>query len=309
MSEQIKNIKPEKLISAAITLLLHVALLLLLLNTYLSREVPQDEAGLEVMLGMDTDGGNDLFEPTPADEIADQLEEVETPAQEPTEVAPSTPEPSEEAHQTQDIEESVKMKKAKSEEELKKEKELAEKKRIEKQKQLEEQKRIAEEKRKKEAEKRRSDSIANAIAQRTKRGFGGNGTGGNGDVSNAQGTGGSSTGTNGNPFGSNTSTNTQGNTNSGNNKPYSLAGRYMSGSLVRPTYSKQVEGKVIISIVVDPSGNVIEARLQSKGTTVDDADVINAAIAAAKMNKFSPLKGSDTQKNQSGTITYNLQLR
>ena len=305
MSQQLKNkIKQEKVIAAVATLLIHIALLLLLVCTYLSREVPQDEEGLEVMLGMNTDGGNDLFEPTPADEIADQLEEVEQPTQEPTEVAASTPEPSEEAHQTQEIEESVQMKKAKSEEEIKKEKELAEQKRIEKQKQLEEQKRIAEEKRKKEEEKRRSDSIANAIAQRTKRGFGGNGSGGNGDLNSANGTGGNTNGTNGNPFGSNTSNSTEGHATSGNNNSYSLAGRSVKGNIVRPTYTKQVEGKIIISITVDKDGNVTEAHLQAKGTTVDDADVINAAVAAAKKNKFTP-----GDKTQTGIITYNLQLK
>lgn len=290
-----ERFKKTQIIAAIVTILLHLGVLLLLLNIYLKREIPQDEEGLEVMFGMSDNGGNDYFEPTPAEEIAEQLAEPTPPEQSVT--------PSDEAYQTQDIEESVQMKKEKTEEELKKEKELAEKRRIEKQKQLEEQRRIAEEKRKKDAEKRRQDSIRNAIAKRTN--VFGNGGGGSGIENNTQGTGGNSSGSKGNPFGSNTSTNTEGNSGSGNNNSVSLAGRSVKGAIAMPSYSDQVEGKVIVSITVDKDGNVIEAH-HVKGTTVDNASVINAAVAAAKKTKFTPSKD---EKNQVGRITYDLQLK
>lgn len=290
--------KKAQIIAAIGTILFHLCVLLILLNVYLKREIPQDEEGLEVMFGMTDNGGNDFFEPTPAEEIAEQLAETATPAEQ--QVAPS-----DEAYQTQDLEESVQMKKVKSEEEIKKEKELAEKKRIEKQKKLEEQRKIAEEKRKMEAEKRRQDSIRNAIAKRTN--VFGNGGGGNGIENNTNGTGGnSSSGSKGNPFGSNTSTNTEGNSNYGSNNSISLAGRSVRGGIARPTYSEQVEGKVIVSITVDKDGNVIEAHMIPKGTTVDNASVMKAAVEAAKRTKFTPSKD---EKNQIGQITYDLKLK
>ena len=116
-----ERFKKTQIIAAIVTILLHLGVLLLLLNIYLKREIPQDEEGLEVMFGMSDNGGNDYFEPTPAEEIAEQLAEPTPPEQSVT--------PSDEAYQTQDLEESVHMKKQKTEEELKKEKELAEKKR------------------------------------------------------------------------------------------------------------------------------------------------------------------------------------
>ena len=243
---------------------------------------------------MSDDGGNDYFEPTPASEIAEQLAET---------MPDQAVQPSDEAYQTQDLEESVTMKNVKSEEEKKKEKELAEKTRQEKLKQQEEQRRIAEEKRKKEAEQRRQDSIRNAIAQKTN--VFGKGGGSTGIESDTKGTGGNTSGSKGNPFGSNTSSNTNGSSSGGGNNSFSLEGRSPIGKIVRPTYSEQVEGKIVVAITVDKNGNVIEAHM-SKGTTVDNAAVINAALAAAKKTKFNPI---DKDKNQIGLITYDLQLK
>ncbi len=286
--------KKAQIIAAIGTVLFHLGILILLLNTYLRREVPQEEEGLEVMFGMSDDGGNDYFEPTPASEIAEQLAET---------MPDQAVQPSDEAYQTQDLEESVTMKNVKSEEEKKKEKELAEKKRQEKLKQQEEQRRIAEEKRKKEAEQRRQDSIRNAIAQKTN--VFGKGGGSTGIESDTKGTGGNTSGSKGNPFGSNTSSNTNGSSSGGGNNSFSLEGRSPIGKIVRPTYSEQVEGKIVVAITVDKNGNVIEAHM-SKGTTVDNAAVINAALAAAKKTKFNPI---DKDKNQIGLITYDLQLK
>ncbi len=288
--------KKAQIIAGLGTALFLIGLLLLLLNIYLTREIPQDEEGLEVMFGMSDNGGDDFFEPTPADEIAEQLAES-TPTEQVTA-------PSDEAYQTQDLEESVQMKKVKSEEEIKKERELAEKKRIEKEKQLEEQRKQLEEQKRIAAEQRRQDSIKNAIAKRTN--VFGNGGGGAGVETDTKGTGGgSSSGSKGNPFGSNTSNSTEGNASSGSNNSFSLAGRSPVGQIVRPSYSEQVEGKVVVSITVDKNGNVVEAHL-AKGSTVDNANVLNAAIAAAKKTKFNSIPDG---KNQTGLITYTLQLR
>jgi TonB family protein len=277
------------------TTIISLVILFILLNTYLRREVPQTEEGLEVMMGMELAGGEDLFEPTPASEIAQELEEVATSEPE--------PQPSEDAYQTQDLEESVEMKSKKTDEEIQKEKELAEQKKKEQEEKEAERKRLAEEKRLKEEQQRRQDSISAAIASRTKMLGGG---GGNGTDANSKGKGGNSTGMNGNPFGNKDSNSTKGSSNTGNNNSFSLSGRSPVGKISLPTYTEQVEGKIVIAITVDMNGNVTNAQMQARGTTVDNAAVINAAIAAAKKTKFTAIKEN---KLQTGIITYDLILK
>ena len=270
------------------TTIISLVILFILLNTYLRREVPQTEEGLEVMMGMELAGGEDLFEPTPASEIAQELAEVATSEPE--------PQPSEDAYQTQDLEESVEMKSKKTDEEIQKEKELAEQKKKEQEEKEAERKRLAE-------EKRLKDSISADIASRTKMlGRGG----GNGTDANSKGKGGNSTGMNGNPFGNKDSNSTKGSSNTGNNNSFSLSGRSPVGKISLPTYTEQVEGKIVIAITVDMNGNVTNAQMQARGTTVDNAAVINAAIAAAKKTKFTAIKEN---KLQTGNITYDLILK
>ena len=103
-----------KVIASGCTAVVVFLVLIFMLNVYLSREIPQLEEGLEVMMGMENAGAEDFFEPTPASEIAQELQEVSSPE------TASDPAPSDEAYQTQDIEESVQMKDQKTEEELKK---------------------------------------------------------------------------------------------------------------------------------------------------------------------------------------------
>ncbi len=275
------------------TTIISLAILLILLNTYLRREVPQTEEGLEVMMGMEMMGGEDLYEPTPASEIAQELSDIAT-------TEPDLPK-SEDAYQTQDLEESVEMKAKKTDEEIQREKELAEKKKKEQEEKEAEQKRLAEEKRQKEEQQRRQDSAA--IASRTKMLGGG---GGNGTEANSKGKGGNSSGMNGNPFGNKDSNSTQGSSNTGNNNSFSLAGRSPVGKIGVPTYSEQVEGKIVITITIDMNGNVTNAQMQARGTTVDNAAVINAAVAAAKKTKFNAIKEN---KLQTGIITYDLILK
>ena len=52
--------KKAQIIAAIGTILFHLCVLLILLNVYLKREIPQDEEGLEVMFGMTDNGGNDF---------------------------------------------------------------------------------------------------------------------------------------------------------------------------------------------------------------------------------------------------------
>lgn len=93
----------------------------------------------------------------------------------------------------------------------------------------------------------------------------------------------------------------------GSGNSYSLAGRNIVGKLPKPVYTVQEEGKVIVAITVDRNGNVTNATVQSKGTTVQNRTLWNVAVQAAKKAKFN----ADPTKPaiQSGTITYNFRLQ
>ncbi|MFV0472553.1 MAG: hypothetical protein ACK5L7_11085 [Paludibacteraceae bacterium] len=79
---------------------------------------------------------------------------------------------------------------------------------------------------------------------------------------------------------------------------WSLNGRDLIGTLVRPSYSTNEEGKITVSIRVDKSGNVTSATVVSP-TTISDATTRNGATTAARQTKFSGGSGIAI-----GTITY-----
>lgn len=277
------------------SVIFHAILLCILLCCSLSRIVPDTEEGLAVSLGVDENGGDGLFEPTPASEIQGSAA-PESPSQPPVS--------GEENLVTQDIEESyqapeVKQKtkeqlereRVRREEKKKRDQELAEQRRIE-----------AEAKAKKDAQ----DKKAKEIGNRTKNIFGGNGAGGSGNSESSTGKGnGKGSGSQGNPFGSKDATGTEGSSKSGNGSSWSLGGRSLVGSLSKPVYSAQEEGKVVVSIIVDKSGNVISAEV-GRGTNTDNVALRKAAVNAAKKAKFNPI---ETDKNQSGSITYSFTLQ
>ncbi len=83
---------------------------------------------------------------------------------------------------------------------------------------------------------------------------------------------------------------------------WSLSGRSLIGTLVKPTYTRNVEGVITISIRVNEQGNVVSASL-THPSTISDERTINAATEAARKTKFSAGKSMVT-----GTITYNFRL-
>lgn len=100
------------------TIVVHAILLLVLIFTGISTIIPDTEEGLSVNYGTDMNLGDGLFEPAPQSAIEDQL--VEEPKVEPVQPASPPPAPSEpdiveEELETQDIEESLAIKKAKEE--------------------------------------------------------------------------------------------------------------------------------------------------------------------------------------------------
>lgn len=88
---------------------------------------------------------------------------------------------------------------------------------------------------------------------------------------------------------------------------YDLGGRGLAGNgqLPSPVYTIQDEGRVVVSITVNPAGNVISTSINKKTNTVNQA-LRKAAEEAAKKAKFQAISGVE---NQHGTITYYFKLK
>lgn len=87
----------------------------------------------------------------------------------------------------------------------------------------------------------------------------------------------------------------------GNGYSYNLSDRDHL-SIPKPIDKSQEEGKVVVQIYVDPSGNVIKVKAGVKGTTTTNKTLWNKAGDAALKAKFTP--NSNAPEQQTGTITY-----
>ncbi|MBP1617182.1 MAG: hypothetical protein H6Q14_1009 [Bacteroidetes bacterium] len=294
----------EKMTGIAGTIGIHLILLLFLLFYYITPKLSRSSEELEgvpVMFGNVQDAvGND--EPrgraeTPAPNQEDvatanqvsQPKDVTTPAKEvkptPAEVQKTTTVKNNNIQNvhSQDAEETVALAAAK--------KAAAEKARQESL--------AAEKLRKEQAEARRIEqekAQRSAAIKSQMSGVFGNGSG---KGSRGEGTG---KGTQGVPTGNSNHGKTSG---VGGTGTYDLGGRGVgSGGLVLPSYDVDDYGKVVIDIVVDPRGNVVEA-IVGKGTNTPSSSLRNAAERAAKRTKFTSV---NTPGNQKGTITYKFNL-
>ncbi|GHV71406.1 cell envelope biogenesis protein TonB [Bacteroidia bacterium] len=265
-------------------------LFLILYFTVLRTEVKAGEEGVLVSFGT-VDMSSGAFEPN----RGAPKSETETPTPvpvEPTPVKPPVPKPETQQNVqqkpqaqpntppiTQNIEQTAAIEAAK-------------------QKQLE-QDRIAAEQKAAQAKAAEEQRKRDAINQQVSGAFG-SATG-----NPAQsGTGQSGTGIQGNPQ----STSGAGSPNgSGGYGEFNLGGRTLGpGGLPRPVYSIQDEGRIVINITVDPKGNVIFAEISLKGTNIDNNNMRNSALEAARKAKFNNISGNN---NQSGTITYKYSLK
>ena len=93
-----------------------------------------------------------------------------------------------------------------------------------------------------------------------------------------------------------------GNTSNAPGAKVSLVGR-VNLSLPKPAYTSEKSGKVVVDITVDAQGNVIKAVAGGRGTTVTDAELFRQAVSAAKRATFKP--DNSAPEKQVGTITYN----
>jgi hypothetical protein len=87
---------------------------------------------------------------------------------------------------------------------------------------------------------------------------------------------------------------------------YDLEGRNYQ-SLPSPKYEYQGEGRVVVEISVDRTGNVIQAIPGAKGSTTLDDYLLATAKEAALKSKFEAKP--DAPAVQKGTITYNFVIR
>lgn len=286
----------EKLISTIGTAGFHLLIILFLLFYYLKPSIDdrfaEDLGGVPVMFGNVPDafgddepyGRGNGAKTGPDEAVAPNVVPDPIPMAKPTQSAkPVTSKGSNNETATQDLEETIAIKEAK--------KKAAEEKRrqdavvAEQRRQQSEKDRIARE----EAAKRAQ------VAQNMGGAFG-NGTG-SGSRGNTQGT-----GTQGVPTGNASYGKTSG---VGGWGSFDLGGRSVgSGGLVKPTYSVDDYGTVVIDIVVDPKGNVVEATI-GRGTNTASATLKNEARKAALRTKFNVINKAG---NQSGKITYKFNL-
>jgi TonB family protein len=294
--------KRGKYVGVLGTIVAHAALLALLIFICITVPLNDDEGGVPVMMG-DTEMAQEGADGSLVD--VDILpEEAEAAA------APSTPEsPREEPIITQETEKTVEVKttKAKVGKTTPKAKPVETPKKTEKSEAeiAAEKKRLAEAK----AEAERKAAEAKAEAERkaaaeaaSKRVAGAFGKGN--QMGNSSGTSASGTGKEGSKDGNSTSGAKSG---VGGYGTFNLGGRSLGeGGLPRPTYNVQDEGKVVVSIVVNPAGRVIDANINISQTNTVNTTLRKAALEAAKKARFNEVTGVN---NQSGTITYFFKLK
>ena len=257
-------------LSALWTLLIHGGVIVLLLLLHLNKPVAQAESGVPVMLGnmgnLDTD-----YEFTEVNSMP-----APAPASVPVPVAPQA-----EPNLTQNMEETVAIESGEREKTVTPPEEVRQPTPEEIQAELERQ-----------AAQEAQNLMANAFGRSSSMQSNAP-TESNTDV---QGTPGSTEGNSaqGKPTGT------------GSYGTWDLGGRDMLGELPRPAYDGiQDEGRVVVTITVDPDGNVVDTRINNR-TNTTNLQLRNAAEQAAKKTKFNAIGG---ENNQTGTITYYFKLK
>lgn len=280
--------KQSKVTGIIGTLAFHVLVLLLLFLFKLAVPEKQEEGGVPVMLG-NTELAQGNSDPYTMTEV-DIMPQPETSVPEPVQPEPEVEQPM----ITQTDEPSIQVKEEKPKQEkpkVEKPKKETPKKPVEKPAEKPKEKTEAE--KRAEAEKAAAEAAANKIA----------GAFGKGSQMGSKGNAASGSGVQGS---------TQGNASDGNTHgvgwqgAFDLNGRSLGpGGLPVPVYNVQDEGRVVITIVVNPAGQVISTSINKRTNTVNPA-LRKAAEEAARKARFNSVDGVN---NQSGTITYYFKLK
>ena len=273
--------KKSKITGWTGTLVLHAALFLLLWMIAIRKPQAQEEGGVPVMLGETalSQGFSEPYTMTNVD-VLDEMEEVVD------EVEPEVNEPSEAEMITQEDEPSIEVPVQKPKEEPVKPKE-----KTEAEKRAEAERILAE---KKAAEEK---AAAENAAKRVAGAFGKGSQMGNKGLAD------SGTGVQGSPTGNSSEGQATG---VGGYGTFDLNGRSLGKEgLPRPAYNVQEEGRVVVTITVNPSGQVIHTSI-NKRTNTGSAVLRKAAEEAARKARFNQVDGVN---NQTGTITYYFKLK
>ena len=280
------------------TLVLHVLVLVFLLLVAISKPKMQEEGGVPVMLGnMEMAQGNaDPYTLTDVDVLDEPQLSTEATVPEPVpetpvksnmitqEDEPTIAVPKKETPKPTPKIEKVKKKPVQKEPVKPKEKTEAEKK-------AEAEKLAAE---KKAAEQK---AAAEAAAKKIAGAFG------KGTQTGSKGTGTTGDGIQGSPTGNSSEGQSSG---VGGYGTFDLNGRSLgSGGLPMPVYNVQEEGRVVVTITVNPAGQVIHTSI-NKRTNTANAALRKAAEDAARKARFNAVSGVN---NQTGTITYYFKLK
>ena len=280
------------------TLVLHVLVLVFLLLVAISKPKMQEEGGVPVMLGnMEMAQGNaDPYTLTDVDVLDEPQLPTETTVPEPVpetpvksdmitqEDEPTIAVPKKETPKPTPKTETVKKKPVQKEPVKPREKTEAEKK-------AEAEKLAAE---KKAAEQK---AAAEAAAKKIAGAFG------KGTQTGSKGTGTTGDGIQGSPTGNSSEGQSSG---VGGYGTFDLNGRSLgSGGLPMPVYNVQEEGRVVVTITVNPAGQVIHTSI-NKRTNTANAALRKAAEDAARKARFNAVSGVN---NQTGTITYYFKLK
>jgi hypothetical protein len=92
---------------------------------------------------------------------------------------------------------------------------------------------------------------------------------------------------------------------SGSNSGYSLERRKIIYK-PQPEYNCNEEGTVVVEIVVDKNGNVLEAKTGLKGTTNNSKCLLDACKEAALKTKWEA--DENAPEKQVGNISYNFSM-
>lgn len=296
--------KKNKITGLIGTAVLHMLLLILLLVIAIRRPQVQEEGGVPVMLG-NTELSQGNADPYTLTDI-DIMNEPEAPAPDVSEPETVPPVETKEEIITQTEEETVAVpKKEPKKETPKKEKpkketpkkDVPKKEAVKPKEKTEAEKRAEAEKAAAEKKAAAERAAAEAAAKKIAGAFG------KGTQMGNKGTGTTGSGLEGSPTGNSSEGKSGG---VGGYGTFDLNGRSLgSGGLPMPVYNVQDEGRVVVTITVNPAGQVISTSINKRTNTVN-ASLRKAAEEAARKARFNQVDGVN---NQTGTITYYFKLK
>ncbi|KAA4034752.1 TonB family protein [Bacteroides ovatus] len=286
--------KKGEYIGALGALLVHVAVIaLLILVSFTVPQPDEDAGGVPVMMG-NVDAASGFDDPSLVD-----VDIMDEDAAAPAETAPELPSEQDLLTQTEEETVTLKPKTEEPKKETVKPKEVVKPKEPVKKPEKTEAEKAAEAKRLAEEKEERERKAAEEAARKRVSGAFGKGA----QMTGNKGTAASGTGTEGSKEG-NSSTGAK--TGTGGYGTFDLGGRSLgTGSLPKPVYNVQEEGRVVVNITVNPAGQVISTSISPQTNTVNSA-LRKAAEDAAKKARFNTIDGVN---NQTGTITYYFNLR